>query len=126
MDEKRRKDLKEYQRRRTERRRARGLTVKTIWIREEDTEAFAKATQPFVDHARLIEGVTGSITLEPSELKDILERNQFPYTLDDLMFLINLRQTIILKPREEKESWSRASEILQKYGFKIEPDELVW
>ena len=125
IDQKRREDLKEYQRRRTKKRRARGLTAKTVWIREEDSEAFAKATQSFVDHARLVEGVTGSITLEPSELKDILERNQFHYDVEDLMFLINLRQTITLKPPEEDASLKRASEILTRYGFKFEVDELV-
>ena len=125
VDQKRREDLKEYQRRRTKRRRARGLTAKTVWIREEDSEAFAKATQSFVDHARLVEGVTGSITLEPSELRDILERNQFHYDVEDLMFLINLSQTITLRPLEENASLMRASEILTRYGFKFELGELV-
>lgn len=121
---KRREDLKDYQRRRTERRRARGLTAKTVWIREEDNDAFIKATQSFVDHARLIEGVTGSITLEPSELKEIIERNQFHYAVEDLMLLVNLRQTITLKPLEQKASLTQATEILAKYGFHVELDEL--
>ena len=125
VDQKRREDLKEYQRRRTKRRRARGLTAKTVWIREEDSVAFAKATQSFVDHARLVEGVTGSITLEPSELRDILERNQFHYDVEDLMFLINLSQTITLRPLEENASVKRAAEILTRYGFKFDVDELV-
>jgi hypothetical protein len=125
VDDGRRRSMREYQKRRSLARREHGLTTRTTWIREEDTEAYKIATAPLADHARLIEAIIGSVTVEAVEIVEIIRRHKLPYDPEDLIFLTRVAEELALRPREQKATIQRAEEIIARYGFHLKVDDLL-
>ncbi len=121
----RKEEMKRYQKGRTKLRRARGLTSRTLWIRAEDIEDFQQATAIFIDHARLIEGVTGGIRLSAKDVTEIVTRHHFPYAPEDLVFLSRINDELSLKTMEWKHIEEKAKATLQKYCIAVSFEELI-
>jgi uncharacterized Fe-S cluster-containing protein len=125
LDEGRRRSMREYQQRRGAARREHGLVTRTAWIRSEDVEAFKNAIAPLVDHARIVEAVIGSVTVEPVEIIAIINKHKFPYDPQDIIFIMRFAETMALKPTEQAETCRRAEAIIQQYGFHLTVDDLI-
>lgn len=125
VDEGRRRSMREYQKRRGAARREHGLVTRTAWIRSEDVEAFKNAIAPLVDHARIVEAVIGSVTVEPVEIIEIINKHKFPYDPQDVIFVTRFAETMALKPLEQAATRRRAEDIIRRYGFHMTVDDLI-
>jgi len=125
VDEGRRRSMREYQKRRTAARRDHGLVTRTSWIRTEDAEAFSLAIAPFVDHAKLVEAVIGSLTVSPIEIVEIIKRHGLPYDPEDIVFMTRIRAELVLKPGDYDAIIERARRIIERHGFRISIEDLM-
>jgi len=125
VDDGRRRSMREYQKRRTAARREHGLVSRTTWIRSEDAEAYSRAVAPFVDHARLIEAVIGSVTVSPVEIVEIIRKHQLPYDPEDIIFLTRIFETVALQPDDYEKIIERAKVIIARHGFRISVEDLI-
>jgi hypothetical protein len=125
VDEGRRRSMREYQKRRAGARREHGLVARTTWIRKEDAEAFKEAIAPLTGHARIIEAVIGSVTVEPVEIIDIITKYRLPYASEDIIFMTRFAEAMALKPAEQAETRKRAEDIIRRYGFQIAVADLI-
>lgn len=121
----RNEELKLYQRQRATKRRARGLVSRTIWIRQVDEDQFRERVAALVDHARLIEAVTGGPELSAVEIAEIVARHELPYDPADLVFLSRVREAIILEPSGRDAIGLRAQGILDRYHLPVTIKELL-
>lgn len=120
----RRAEMKTYQMRRSADRRARGLIPRTVWIRDEDEEAFRQAVAPFADHARLLEAVTGGAHLPASEITEIIRRHALPYEPEDLIFLSRVAEAIALHPGDIPAIEQRARALIARYALPARWEDL--
>jgi hypothetical protein len=125
VDEARKAEMRQYQQLRSAIRRQHGLATRTFWIWEADNDAFRDAIAPFVDRARLIEALLGTVPLPSLELVQIIQKHGFPYDPEDVVFLAGLRTTIALKPLERTRAEQKARDILEKYNLPISLEDLV-
>lgn len=125
MSKNRREDLKLYQRRRAELRRARGIVSRTIWIREADEGRFREQVEALVDHARLIEAVTGGPELPATDIAEIIKRHNLPYDPSDLVFLSHVQESVVLDPSGRNAIERRAQEIINRYHFAVSIVDLL-
>lgn len=125
VDEARKREMREYQQRRSTIRREHGLVTRTFWIWEQDSDAFRAAVTPYVDRARLIEALLGTAPLPSLELVEIVKKHGFPYDPADIVYLAELRTLIALKPLESTYAEERARGILSKYDLPIRLEDLV-
>jgi len=125
LQDNRNEALKLYQRQRAAKRRARGLVSRTIWIRQVDEDRFREQVEALVDHARLIEAVTGGPELSAVEISEIVTRHELPYDPADLVFLSRIREAIVLEPSKSDAIAIRAQCILDRYRLPVSLDELL-
>lgn len=125
MEKERNEELKIYQRHRAAKRRACGLVSRTIWIREEDDARFREQVEGLVDHARLIEAVTGGPPLTALEIHEIIHRHRLSYDPADLIFLARIRESIALDPSSSTIIKDRAQEILEQYHLPVSLNNLL-
>ena len=125
VDEARKREMREYQKRRSAIRRARGLVTRTFWIWEEDSDAFRVAVAPFVDRARLIEALLGTAPLPSLALIEIVKRHGLPYDPADIVFLAELRTKIELKPSESASLKAHAEQLLARYSLPVTVNDLL-
>lgn len=125
VDDGRRHSMREYQKRRSAARREHGLVARTSWIRREDAEDFKKAVAPVTDHARLIEAVIGSVTVEPVEIIEIIQKHHLPYDPEDIIFMTRFTEALALRPEDYQQSVKRAEDIIARYGFHITVEDLA-
>lgn len=125
VDEARKREMREYQRERSAIRRQHGLVTRTFWIWEEDSDAFRAAAAPFVDRARLIDALLGTAPLPALELINIIKRHDFPYDPANIVYLVELRTQLALKPEESTYAKERARDILAKYNLPVTVADLV-
>lgn len=125
VDEGRLRSMREYQKRRAGAKREHGLVSRTTWIRKEDGDAFKAAIAPFTAHARIVEAVIGSVTVEPVEIIELITRYGFPYDPEDIIFMTRIREVMALKPMEQGATRRRAEAIIQRHGFDVTVDDLI-
>jgi hypothetical protein len=125
VDEGRRRSMREYQKRRAGARRDHGLVSRTAWIRKEDADAFKEAIAPLSAHARIVEAVIGSVTVEPVEIIEIIRKYALPYDPEDIIFMTRFAEAMALKPMEQAETRRRAEEIIERYGFQVTVADLI-
>ena len=125
VDDGRRRSMREYQKRRASARREHGLVTRTTWIRKEDAAAFREAIAPLSGHARIIEAVIGSVTVEPVEIIELINQHQLPYDPEDIIFMTRFAEAMALKPAEQAKTARRAKEIIRQYGFHVTIDDLL-
>lgn len=125
VDEGRRRSMREYQKRRAGAKRQHGLVSRTTWIRKEDAAGFKEAAAPFMAHARIVEAVIGSVTVEPVELIELITKYGLPYEPEDIIFMTRFAEAMALKPKEQAETRRRAEDIIRKYGFHVTVDDLL-
>lgn len=116
--------MREYQKRRAGAKREHGLVSRTTWIRKEDGDAFKKAIAPITAHARIVEAVIGSVTVEPVEIIELINKYGLPYDPEDIIFMTRIREVMALKPQEQAETRRRAEDIIRRYGFHVTVDDL--
>ena len=125
VDEGRLRSMREYQKRRAGARREHGLVSRTTWIRKEDADAFKKAIAPLTAHARIVEAVIGSVTVEPVEIIELITKYGLPYDPEDIIFMTRFAEAMALKPKEQAETRRRAETIIQRHGFEVTVDDLI-
>jgi hypothetical protein len=125
VDEGRRRSMRDYQKRRAGARREHGLVSRTTWIRKEDAEAFKEAIAPLSGHARLVEAVIGSVTVEPVEIIELIRKYELPYDPEDIIFMTRFAEAMALKPAEQGATRRRAEDIIRRYGFHVTVDDLI-
>lgn len=125
VDDARKAEMRRYQQRRSAIRREHGLVTRTYWIWEEDSDAFRAAVAPFIDRARLIEALLGTLPLPTMDLVDIVKTHDFPYDPTDIVFLAELRTKIELKPREGASLKTHAEKLLAQYDLPVTVDDLL-
>jgi hypothetical protein len=125
VDEGRRRSMREYQKRRAGVRREHGLVSRTTWLRKEDADAFKAAIAPFTAHARIVEAVIGSVTVEPVEIIELINKYALPYDPEDIIFMTRFMEAMLLKPKEQAETRRRAEDIIRRYGFHVTVDDLL-
>jgi hypothetical protein len=124
VDEGRRRSMREYQKRRAGAKREHGLVSRTTWIRKEDGDAFKEAAAPFTAHARIVEAVVGSVSVEPAEIIELITTHKLPYDPEDIIFMTRFEEVMLLKPKEQAETRRRAEDIIRKHGFHVTVDDL--
>lgn len=125
MNSGRSEELKLYQRQRAALRRSRGIVSRTVWILAADEDRFRDQISALVDHARLIEGVTGGPVLSAIEIAEIIKRHSLPYDPLDLIFLSRAREAVVLNPVEKDTVEQRIQEIVEKYQLPVSVSELL-
>ena len=125
VDEARRAEMRQYQQQRSAVRREHQLVTRTFWIWEADSDAFRAAVTPFVDRARLIEALLGTAPLPSLELVEIVKKHGFPYDPADIVYLVDLRTLLAIKPWESTYAMERARAILAKYDLPIRLEDLI-
>ena len=125
VDEGRLRSMREYQKRRAGARREHGLVSRTTWIRKEDAGAFKEAIAPLTAHARIVEAVIGSVTVEPVEIIELITKYGLPYDPEDIIFMTRFAEAMALKPKEQAETRRRAETIIQRHGFEVTVDDLI-
>ena len=125
LQDNRNEDLKLYQRQRAAKRRARGLVSRTVWIRQVDEDLFRDQVAALVEHARLIEAVTGGPELSAVEISEIVTRHELPYDASELVFLSRIREAIVLDPSARNAIEQRAQGILDRYRLPVSLEELL-
>lgn len=114
-DEGRRRSMREYQKRRAGGRRQHGLVTRTSWICGKDADAFAEAVRPFTEHARLMEGVNGTVKVSPMEMADIISEQKLPYDAEEMVFLSRIEENLALYPEKGERIINTAHRIMSKY-----------
>lgn len=125
VDDGRLRSMREYQKRRAGARREHGLVSRTAWVRREDAEAFKEAIAPLTAHARIVEAVIGSVTVEPVEIIELINTYKLPYDPEDIIFMTRIAEAMALKPMEQAETRRRAEAIIQRHGFEVTVDDLI-
>jgi len=125
VDEGRLRSMREYQKRRAGARREHGLVSRTTWIRKEDGDAFKEAVAPFTAHARILEAVIGSVSVEPVEIIELINQYGLPYDPEDIIFMTRFAEVMALKPAEQDATRRRAEDIIHRYGFQVTVDDLI-
>ncbi|PVH28277.1 histidine kinase [Pararhodobacter oceanensis] len=125
VDEKRKAEMREYQKQRSAVRRRHGLVTRTLWIWEADNDAFRDAISPYVDRARLIEAILGTAPLPSLEIIEIIKKHNFPYDPADIIYLADLRTQLALDPSASSSALEKARDILSRYDLPITVDDLV-
>lgn len=125
VDEGRLRSMREYQKRRAGARREHGLVSRTAWICKEDADAFKAAIAPLTAHARIVEAVIGSVTVEPVEIIELINKYTLPYDPEDIIFMTRFAEAMALKPGEQGETRRRAEDIIRRYGFHVTADDLI-
>lgn len=124
MDRARNEELKLYQRQRAAKRRALGIVSRTVWIRAVDEDRFKDQVAALVDHARLIEAVTGGPHLSAIEIAEIISRHNLPYIAEDLIYLSRVREAFALDPQAKEQITDRARDIVERYQLQVSVDDL--
>lgn len=125
VDEKRKAEMREYQKQRSALRRQHGLVTRTLWIWESDNDSFRKAISPYVDRARLIEAILGAAPMPSLEIIEIIKKHNFPYDPADIVYLADLQTQLALNPPTDSSATEKAREILSRYDLPITVDDLV-
>lgn len=125
IDDSRLRSMREYQKRRAGARREHGLVSRTAWVRKEDADAFKEAIAPLTAHARIVEAVIGSVTVEPIEIIELINKYGLPYDPEDIIFMVRFAEAMALKPLEQAETRRRAEEIIRRHGFEVTVDDLI-
>ncbi|UOA34400.1 hypothetical protein DSM110093_04236 (plasmid) [Sulfitobacter sp. DSM 110093] len=124
MDRTRNEELKVYQRQRAAKRRALGIVSRTVWILASDEGRFKEQVAALVDHARLIEAVTGGPHLSAIEIAEIISRHNLPYVAEDLIYLSRVRETFALDPQAKGQITDRARDIVERYQLQVSVGDL--
>jgi len=75
---------------RRERLKDAGLVQRSVWIREEDSEAFDAATVSLTDHARIISYLIGyDLGMTPKEIFAAIKKHGMAYTPEDMQTLLS-------------------------------------
>ena len=90
-----------------------------------DEDLIREQVEALVDHARLIEAVTGGPELSAVEISEIVTRHELPYDPADLVFLSRIREAIVLEPSKSDAIAIRAQCILDRYRLPVSLDELL-
>lgn len=90
-----------------------------------DEDRFRAQVEALVDHARLIEAVTGGPELSAVEISEIVMRHELPYDASDLVFLSRIREAIVLDPSGRDAIALRAQGILERYRLPVSLEELL-
>lgn len=114
-DEGRRRSMREYQKRRAGSRRETGLVSRTTWICDTDADEFAEAVRPFAQHARLMEGVNGTVRVPPIEMAAIIREHALPYDPEEMVFLSRVSEHLALHPEKRDRIVSAAMAIMDKH-----------
>jgi len=114
-DESRLRSMREYQKRRAGARREHGLVTRTTWVCEADIDAFTEAIRPFAQHARLMEGVNGTVKVPPVEMAGIIREYGLPYDVEEMIFLSRVSEYLTLNPDRRDRIIDAAHEIMGKY-----------
>ena len=114
-DESRRRAMRQYQKKRSAARRENGLVSRTTWICETDGDAFAEAVRPFAQHARLMEGVNGTVKVPPVEMIGIIREFGLPYDPQEMVFLSRIEEHLSLNPDKRDRIIDAAHEIIDKH-----------
>ena len=115
VSEKRKSEMREYQRARQTARREIGQVTRTFWVQEEDADAFAEAVRPFTDRARLLEAVNGTLDLSKLEIFGIIREHRLPYDPEEMFFLSRLGETLALYPDKADRIVDAAHQIIDRY-----------
>lgn len=114
-DESRRRAMRQYQKKRSKGRREHGQVSRTTWVCDADLDAFTKAIRPFAQHARLMEGVNGTVKVPPVEMIGIIREFGLPYDPQEMVFLSRIEEHLSLNPEKRDRIIDAAHEIIGKH-----------
>jgi hypothetical protein len=115
LSEARKTEMREYQRTRQAARREIGQVTRTFWIQEEDSDAFVEAIRPFMDKARLMEAVNGTLELSKLEIFGIISEHRLPYDPEEMFFLSRVGEHLTLHPEKTDRIVKTAQQIMDRY-----------